>query len=121
VLDHVKFTVTDLEASKRFYERALAPLGYRIVVEEEGYAAFGAGDHAIPDVWMSQGERRGTIHVALRANRSQVDAFHEAAVAAGATDNGPPGVRPHYHENYYAAFVHDLDGNNIEAVAHTSA
>jgi catechol 2,3-dioxygenase-like lactoylglutathione lyase family enzyme len=119
MLDHVKLTVSDLDRSKRFYEQALAPLGYKLVVDEEGYAAVGAGDHAIPDVWLGAGESAGPTHVALRADRQGVDRFHEAALAAGGVDNGAPGLRPHYHEMYYGAFVRDPDGHNIEAVCHS--
>ena len=120
MLDHVTLTVADLDASKQFYEQALEPLGYAVAAEGEGFAALGAGDHAVPDFWLRAGEPRSPVHVAFRADRAGVDRFHEAAVAAGGTDNGGPGVRAHYHENYYAAYVRDLDGNNIEAVSHSA-
>jgi catechol 2,3-dioxygenase-like lactoylglutathione lyase family enzyme len=119
VLDHVTIVVSDLEKSKRFYEQALRPLAYSLRVEGEGYAALGAGDHAIPDFWLRAGEPRTPSHVAFRADRTGVDAFHEAALAGGGTDNGAPGLRPHYHETYYAAYVRDPDGHNIEAVSHS--
>jgi catechol 2,3-dioxygenase-like lactoylglutathione lyase family enzyme len=120
VLDHVKLTVSDLERSKKFYEQALAPLGYQVASEGEGFVGLGAGDHAIPDLWLGLGDVTSSTHVALRADRAGVDSFHEAAVGAGGEDNGSPGIRAHYHENYYGAFVRDPDGHNIEAVCHTT-
>lgn len=119
MLDHVTIIVSDLDASKRFYTQALGPLGYTLAVDGDGYAALGAGDHAIPDFWLRAGRPTTTTHVAFRADRARVDAFHAAALAAGGEDNGVPGLRPHYHDNFYAAFVHDPDGHNIEAVCHT--
>ena len=119
MLDHVTATVSDFEAAKKFYEQALAPLGYSVQMEFEGVAGFGAGG-GMADFWIGSREGRGAAHVAFQAaDRAAVDKFYEAATAAGGQDNGPPGVRAHYHENYYAAFVHDADGNNIEAVCHT--
>jgi catechol 2,3-dioxygenase-like lactoylglutathione lyase family enzyme len=118
MIDHVTATVSDLEAAKRFYAQALGPLGYSVQMEFEGAAGFGSGE-GVPDFWIGSNPERGAAHVAFNArDRAAVDAFHEAAMAAGGVDNGPPGVRSHYHENYYAAFVHDADGNNIEAVCH---
>ncbi len=118
MIDHVTANVTDFERAKRFYQQVLAPLGYSVRSEFENAAGFGAGE-GIPDFWIGTSPERGATHVAFTANdRAMVDAFFQAAIAAGATDNGPPGVRSHYHENYYAAFVHDGDGNNIEAVCH---
>ena len=121
MLDHVTLDVRDVEASREFYERALEPLGYRLAVQDEGLAAFGTPDAAIPDFWIRSGEPSGPVHIALSGDRSAVDGFHAAAVAAGGQDNGAPGVRAHYHENYYAAYVRDPDGNNIEVVSHTPA
>jgi catechol 2,3-dioxygenase-like lactoylglutathione lyase family enzyme len=118
MLDHVTIIVSDLDRSKRFYEQALRPIGYSLMVEGDGSAALGAGDHVIPDFWLRAGAPTTATHVAFRADRAGVDAFHEAALGAGGTDNGAPGVRPHYHETYYAAYVHDPDGHNIEAVSH---
>ena len=119
MLDHVTATVSDFESAKRFYEQALAPLGYSVQMEFDGVAGFGAGE-GMPDFWIGSREGRGAAHVAFQApNREAVDKFYEAAVAAGGQDNGAPGVRAHYHESYYAAFVHDADGNNIEAVCHS--
>lgn len=117
MIDHVTVDVADFERAKDFYVKALAPLGYSLMMEFDGHAGFGAGER-IPDFWIASDPERGATHVAFTArDRAAVDAFHEAAVAAGATDNGAPGLRP-YHDNYYAAYVHDADHNNIEAVCH---
>jgi catechol 2,3-dioxygenase-like lactoylglutathione lyase family enzyme len=118
VLDHVTLNVADVEAAKAFYAQALAPLGYELTmdfVEGAGYAAEGK-----PDFFLAQrGEPSSPVHVAFRApDRRSVDAFHEAAIAAGGTDNGPPGIRRVYHEYYYGAYALDPEGNNIEAVTH---
>ena len=119
MIDHVTAKVADFEAAKRFYSQALAPLGYSLQMEFPGAAGFGRPD-GMPDFWIGSQPERGATHVAISAgDRASVDAFHKAALEAGASDNGAPGVRAHYHENYYAAFVHDPDGNNIEAVCHT--
>jgi catechol 2,3-dioxygenase-like lactoylglutathione lyase family enzyme len=118
VIDHVTANVTDFARAKRFYQQALEPLGYSVRMEFDGAAGFGAAE-GMPDFWIGSRAERGATHVAFTAtDRAAVDAFFEAALAAGATDNGVPGRRPHYHETYYAAFVHDPDGNNIEAVCH---
>ena len=118
MLDHVTANVGDLEQAKRFYSQALAPLGYSLQTDFEGGAGFGTGA-GMADFWLGSSSERGASHVALSAkDRAAVDAFYEAAIAAGGKDNGPPGLRPHYHETYYAAYVHDADGNNIEAVCH---
>lgn len=118
MIDHVTANVGDFERAKRFYEQALAPLGYSLRMEFEGAAGFGAAE-GIPAFWIGSSAERGATHVAFSApDRAAVDKFHEAAIAAGGQDNGAPGLRPHYHETYYAAFVHDADGNNIEAVSH---
>jgi len=117
VIDHVGIDVSDIESAKGFYEQALAPLGYTKLSEFP--EAVGFGEAGKPDFWVAQRGKPGTSHVALRArDRATVDAFHEAALAAGGTDNGPPGLRPHYHETYYGAFVLDPEGNNVEAVCH---
>ena len=119
MIDHIGFPVSDYARSKAFYEKALAPLGYSLQMEFEGAAGFGSGE-GIPDFWIGSSEERGATHVAFSASdRAAVDAFYEAATAAGGKDNGAPGLRPHYHETYYAAYVHDADGNNIEAVCHS--
>ncbi|MDB6162641.1 MAG: hypothetical protein JWL98_73 [Xanthomonadaceae bacterium] len=126
MLDHVGFKVSDFQRSKTFYERALAPLGYGLVMEvtpemtgtESRHAGFGSDRK--PDFWIGTGDTtRGRLHIAIAAqSRAHVDAFHAAALAAGATDNGAPGLRPQYHPDYYGAFVLDPDGHNIEAVCH---
>jgi catechol 2,3-dioxygenase-like lactoylglutathione lyase family enzyme len=117
MIDHVTANVGDFPQAKRFYAQALAPLGYSMQMEFENSAGFGTGE-GIPDFWISSSPERGATHVALSAaDRAAVDAFYDAALAAGAKDNGPPGIRQ-YHENYYAAYIHDPDGNNIEAVSH---
>ena len=116
MIDHVSVRTADLARSRAFYEAALAPLGYEIVFEFEGAVGLGAG--GFPDFWIGTDEPSRNVHVAFRCDRAAVDAFHAAALAAGGIDNGAPGPRPHYHENYYGAFVLDPDGNNIEAVCH---
>jgi catechol 2,3-dioxygenase-like lactoylglutathione lyase family enzyme len=121
VIDHAGLTVADIARSKAFYRAALAPLGYSLLVEGEGYAGFGVPPK--PDFWLGQGApKTSPIHVAFRADtRTQVDAFHRAALAAGGKDNGAPGLRPQYHSNYYGAFAFDPDGHNVEAVCQTPA
>ena len=118
VLDHVGVPVSDFEQSKRFYARALSPLGYELIMEPSASAA-GFGCSGKPDFWIAQGEPGQAFHIAFAADdRATVGAFHEAAIAAGGRDNGRPGLRPEYHPSYYGAFVLDPDGNNIEAVCH---
>lgn len=124
MIDHIGISVADLSVSKPFYEQALAPLGYKAVMEVTAeqtgvHAAVGFGAE-FPDFWIGQdGPPSVHTHVALRVkSRAEVDAFHAAALAAGGRDNGAPGLRPHYHEHYYGAFVLDPDGHNIEAVCH---
>ena len=118
MLDHLALGVRDLAASKAFYEAALAPLGYGVVMEREGSVAF--GPTARPIFFLNAREPSANVHVAFQAaDRESVDAFHAAALAAGAKDNGAPGMRPQYHPHYYGAFVLDPDGNNAEAVCHT--
>ncbi len=128
MLDHVGFPVSDYARSKRFYAQALAPLGYTLVMEvgqetEKGFPAAGFGANGKPDLWIGgEGGLNKPLHVAILAkDRPTVDAFYKAAIAAGGRDNGAPGLRPHYHANYYAAFVLDPDGHNIEAVCHAPA
>ena len=118
MLDHVSLPVSKLEQSKRFYEKALSPLGYGLIMEHH-ISGVGFGESAKPDIWIRQGEVGAAVHVAFASeDRATVDAFHEAAMAAGGRDNGGPGLRPEYHPSYYGAFVFDPDGNNIEAVCH---
>ncbi len=120
ILDHVGFNVRDFEKSRQFYVQALAPLGIDLVSEGKGWAM--VGKDGKPEFWFGAfGPSPGTIHLAFAAaKREQVRAFHAAALAAGGTDNGPPGLREHYHANYYGAFVLDPDGHNIEAVCHSA-
>lgn len=117
MIDHMGLLVADLEASVTFYTRALAPLGYQLIMRGEGFAGFGIAGK--PEFWIGVGKPTDKIHVAFRARgRAEVRAYHDAALAAGGKDNGPPGIRADYHPSYYGAFVHDLDGHNIEAVCH---
>ena len=117
-IDHTALYVSDGEAAKRFYTEALKPLGYELMFEAGDWIGF--GDGRMPNLGVVRRDAAGGGHVALSApDRATVDAFYEAAMAAGGKDNGPPGVREHYHASYYAAFVHDADGNNVEAVCHT--
>ena len=119
MIDHTGVNVSDIARSKAFYRAALEPLGYDVLMEWEEYAGFGVKPK--PDFWIGKGAANvPPIHVAFRAEtRAQVDAFYKAALAAGGRDNGAPGLRPHYHANYYGAFVLDPDGHNIEAVCHS--
>ncbi|WP_165190482.1 VOC family protein [Caulobacter soli] len=136
MIDHIGLRVTDLARSKTFYDAAFAPLGVDIVMsvsaeESGGVAHLGYGPRADgrdiqagkPSFWISEDpDLTGPMHVAFTApTRAAVDRFHAAALAAGGTDNGPPGLRPHYHPNYYGAFVLDPDGRNVEAVCHAPA
>jgi len=117
MIDHIGVAVRDLERSVAFYTKALAPLGYEVVMRWEQFAGFGIAGKA--DFWIGAGDPKQGIHVAFRAaGRAKVREFYDAAIAAGGKDNGAPGVRPHYHEHYYGAFVHDPDGHNVEACCH---
>jgi catechol 2,3-dioxygenase-like lactoylglutathione lyase family enzyme len=116
MIDHVSIRVSDFARSRAFYVAALAPLGYGVIMEFEGGVGLGSQGH--PYFWMGAGEPGGPVHIAFRTTRASVDDFHAAALQAGGTDNGGPGLRPQYHTGYYAAFVLDPDGNNIEAVCH---
>jgi catechol 2,3-dioxygenase-like lactoylglutathione lyase family enzyme len=126
MIDHVGFAVSDIDRAKAFYGKALASLGYTLIYDvepeetESGYAAAGFGADGKPDFWIGgEGKLEKPVHVALAAkDRATVDEFYRAALDAGGKDNGAPGLRPQYHPNYYAAFVLDPDGNNIEAVCH---
>ncbi|RPH67280.1 MAG: VOC family protein [Burkholderiales bacterium] len=121
MFDHIGFGATDIEASKAFFVRALAPLGISAVMEGPYGVGLGRGNK--PSLWLTPtSEKPVPLHLAFAAdNRSQVDEFHRAAIAAGGKDNGPPGLRPHYHPDYYAAFAIGPDGHNIEAVCHDHA
>lgn len=118
MLDHISLSLTDIAKAQAFYAKALAPLGYKLVSEYEG--GFGIGGEGGSTIWAAAGPAQKPIaHLAFRAkNRKQVDAFHKAALAAGGRDNGKPGLRENYSPTYYAAFVLDPDGNNVEAVCH---
>jgi len=133
MLDHIGIRPRDFESSQRFYDAALLPLGIVTVMEvrpEEsgGYRGVGYGNGGKPFFWLSgdsrhvpvDGSRETGTHIAFAAeNRAAVDSFYAAAMAHGGRDNGPPGVRAHYHPAYYAAFVIDPDGFNVEAVCQT--
>jgi catechol 2,3-dioxygenase-like lactoylglutathione lyase family enzyme len=118
MIDHVVLNVRDYEASKRFYTAALEPLGYEVILEFPDMA--GLGREGKPELWIGEREEPSAhVHVALsNADRRSVDEFSTAALGAGGRDNGAPGLRPIYHEQYYGAYVLDPDGNNIEAVCH---
>ena len=122
MIDHISLPVSVPAVSTDFYTQALAPLGYTVVMELGPVRALGAAGEsgeAVPELWLVPEQRPTTIHLALAAaSPQQVDAFHAAALAAGGRDNGGPGERAHYHPGYYAAFVLDPDGHNIEAVCH---
>lgn len=122
MIDHTGINVSNFEKSKEFYANALAPLGYQLVKEFEAISAAGFGIGRELDFWIGQGEvNTPRIHIAFRAEtREMVQAFYKTALEAGGRDNGAPGLRTHYHPNYYAAFVLDPDGHNIEAVCHAS-
>jgi catechol 2,3-dioxygenase-like lactoylglutathione lyase family enzyme len=115
MIDHVAIPVSNLDASRRFYEPLMDELGAKVVMELPGIVIFGNDDGMVA---LRQSEQVAPLHIAFKADRPGVDSFHKAGLAAGGSDNGPPGVRPHYHETYYAAFFTDPDGHNIEAVCH---
>lgn len=121
MFDHVVFGVRDYAASKAFYLQALQPLGVEVVLE--GPLGIEMSTDGKTSLCLAPtDEKPAHLHIAFRAdNRAQVDAFHRAALAAGGQDNGGPGLRPKYHPNYYAAFVIDPDGHNIEVVCHEPA
>jgi len=124
MIDHAGTSVSDFEKAKSFYDQALAPLGasllFMVPVEHTGGEKVGGYGTESPTFWINEGgAQKPPLHFAFKAeNRAQVDAFYKAAIAAGGADNGAPGLRVHYHEHYYGAFVLDPDGNNIEAVCH---
>lgn len=124
-LDHISLSVADFDAAKAFYLAALKPLGIGVVMDlpktaTGGVGAAGLGAAGKPFFWLvGAGPTTPTTHIAFAAgSRAEVDAFYQAAIAAGARDNGKPGIRAHYHPTYYGAFVLDADGNNVEAVCH---
>jgi catechol 2,3-dioxygenase-like lactoylglutathione lyase family enzyme len=118
MIDHIGIGVTNLAESKAFFLKALQPLG--VTVAMEGPYGVGMGQNGKPSLWLTETkERPSHLHLAITAgSRKQVDEFYRAAIAAGGKDNGPPGLRPHYHANYYGAFVIGPDGHNMEAVCH---
>ncbi|MDF2997263.1 MAG: glyoxalase/bleomycin resistance protein/Dioxygenase superfamily protein [Xanthobacteraceae bacterium] len=124
VINHIELPVAEAEEARRFYEAVLAPLGLTLVISIDpartahGGARYGFGKNGYPSLWVhQQNGAKLPIHLAFTADdRPVVDAFHAAALANGGTDNGAPGIRERYHKNYYAAYVLDPDGNNIEAV-----
>jgi catechol 2,3-dioxygenase-like lactoylglutathione lyase family enzyme len=127
IINHLELPVRDVEASRRFYEAALEPLGLSLVISvdpartTQGSTRHGFGRDGYPNLWIHQeaGAKLG-IHVAFTAgDRKAVDTFYEMALTNGGIDNGPPGIRERYHPTYYAAYVLDPDGNNIEAVCQT--
>lgn len=128
MIDHLGIHISDPVRSRNFYTKALAPLGYQMLMEipkeyTGGKVVLGYGVAPKPDFWITEGEpNRPPNHVAFVAkSRKVVDEFYKAALASGGRDNGPPGPRPHYHKDYYGAFVLDPDGHNIEAVCHDPA
>ncbi len=127
MIDHVGINISNPEISRNFYEKALAPLGYQMLMQVPlehtgGKAVMGFGAPPKPDFWISEGiPNKPHNHIAFVAQtHKQVDEFYKAAMAAGGKDNGAPGPRPHYHKDYYGAFVLDPDGHNVEAVCHGS-
>jgi catechol 2,3-dioxygenase-like lactoylglutathione lyase family enzyme len=127
MIDHTGVSISDPVKSRKFYEAALSPLGYSVLMEVPaeftgGAMVIGMGVAPSPDFWVHQGTpQKPPVHVAFRAgSRAVVDAFYAAAIEAGGKDNGPPGPRPQYHKDYYGAFVLDPDGHNIEACCHTA-
>lgn len=119
MFDHIGIGATDVAASKAFFLQALAPLGVAIAME--GPYGVGLGVNGKPSLWISPAGAvaPAPLHLAFTAaTRKEVDAFYQAALAAGGKDNGAPGLRPHYHANYYGAFVIGPDGHNVEAVCH---
>lgn len=129
MLDHIGLSVADYAKAKAFYDAVMPTISASCVMAVTAadtggtYEGAGYGIGGKPSFWIGTGGRtQGSLHIAFVAeSRSAVDAFHAAALAAGGTDNGPPGIRAHYHPNYYGAFVLDLDGHNIEAVCHRPA
>lgn len=124
IIDHVGLSATDFERSRAFYTAALGALGIRELsnFSERGESHVGYGKTS-PSFWLGSGKiHRGEAHIAfVAASPAEVEAFYVTALANGGRDNGPPGLRPHYHPGYFGAFVLDPDGHNIEAVFHGSA
>lgn len=127
IINHIELPVQDVDRSRRFYEAALSPLGLALVVSttaaSDGRARFGFGRNGYPTLWIHEESGvSSTVHIAFTApDRPAVRAFHGAALACGGTSNGEPGIRERYHSAYYAAYLLDPDGNNIEAVCQDNA
>ncbi len=127
MIDHTGINASDFEKSKEFYSKSLSAIGYSMLVEfpasVTGTDVAGFGEPPKPDFWVIKGiPNNPPVHVAFRVEtRAKVDAFFKAAIGAGGRDNGQPGLRPHYHQNYYGAFVLDPDGHHIAAVCHAPA
>jgi catechol 2,3-dioxygenase-like lactoylglutathione lyase family enzyme len=121
MFDHISLKVADFDACLAFYSAALAPLGFEAeYVDKDGKSA-GFGPRGKPGLWIAEGKSKGGVHIAFRSpKRAAVDHFYDAAMRSGGKDNGKPGIRADYTPTYYAAFVIDPDGNNIEAVTHTA-
>jgi catechol 2,3-dioxygenase-like lactoylglutathione lyase family enzyme len=124
-IDHTSLSVSDFAAAKAFYTAALKPLGISVLMEfpkavTGNVDVAGLGSNGKPFFWLADaGKTTPRVHLAFAANsRAEVDAFYQAAIAAGGKDNGPPGIRAMYHPTYYGAFVLDADGHNVEAVCH---
>lgn len=118
MIDHLSIGVSDLAKSREFYQEALTPLGYQVKIEMPHGVCFSAESGG--DLWIVKGDV-SPIHLAFGGSRQQVEAFYTAALKAGGVDNGGPGLRPQYHENYYAAFIFDPDGYNLEVVSHAAS
>ena len=122
MLDHIGITVVDFGRMRSFYEKSLAPLGIKVLMEHNGeHGTFVGFGRERPQLWLGSGHKKTEprLHIAVTArSRAEVRAFHEAALALGGKDNGGPGVREFYHPNYYGAFVLDPEGHNLEAVIH---
>jgi len=117
MLDHISLRVGDMVRATEFYRAALAPVGYKVAMEYPNFV--GMGDEGMPDFWITPTDKASSgTHIAFRTDRARVDAFYAAALAAGGVDNGAPGLRADYHPHYYAAYVIDPEGNNIEVVCH---
>ncbi len=117
MLDHISLRVGDMGRATEFYRTALAPVGYKVAMQFENFV--GMSDEGMPDFWITPTDKASAgTHIAFRTDRARVDAFYAAALAAGGVDNGAPGLRADYHPHYYAAYIIDPEGNNIEVVCH---
>ena len=125
IIDHLGFSISDVDKSREFYNKVLAPLDIGLICEVQGWLGFGKIGGQKAELWFGEEDNKvahAPMHIAFAAdNRKQVDEFYDAAIKAGASCNGKPGIREIYHPHYYGAFVIDPDGHNIEAVCHTEA